>query len=344
MGRIFSILFGWNDTHSKRKQKHVICAMGVLAILLVLVLDSGLQHATVETRAKVAESGNLIFNREDIRKVIIIPPEKKKDWKQVQPENSELVKDTLVGIASESCEETDSQSYLQLVKQENAAYQMLQEQKTTNYPFIFAFGENEENITTWTQRMRFSIVSSGATTGNAVQGETDLTTEEEISSGVEQQNVEAMMAQDIEKNAKIQKSVKKKKKRTISLSKKDKDVLLRIVEAEATGEDIKGRMLVANVVLNRVKCKTEFPDNVTDVVFEYSNGVYQFSPIEDGRYWSVEISDKTRTAVERVLCGEDASKGALYFMAREYAQSDNVEWFDSSLTWLFRHGTHEFFK
>lgn len=130
----------------------------------------------------------------------------------------------------------------------------------------------------------------------------------------------------------------------ISLSKQDRSVLLRIVEAEATGEDVKGRMLVANVVLNRVNCTTEFPDNVTDVVFDTTGGVYQFSPVEDGRYWSVEISDQTKEAVHRVLCGEDESQGALYFMARQYADADNVVWFDSSLTYLFAYGEHEFFR
>lgn len=130
----------------------------------------------------------------------------------------------------------------------------------------------------------------------------------------------------------------------ISLSKQDRAVLLRIVEAEATDEDVKGRMLVANVVLNRVNCTTEFPDNVTDVVFDTTGGVYQFSPIEDGRYWSVEISDKTEEAVHRVLCGEDESQGALYFMARKYADADNVVWFDSSLSYLFAYGQHEFFR
>lgn len=130
----------------------------------------------------------------------------------------------------------------------------------------------------------------------------------------------------------------------ISLSEQDRSVLLRIVEAEATDEDVKGRMLVANVVLNRVNCTTEFPDNVTDVVFDTTGGVYQFSPIEDGRYWSVEISDKTKEAVHRVLCGQDESHGALYFMARQYADADNVVWFDSSLKYLFAYGQHEFFR
>ena len=43
--------------------------------------------------------------------------------------------------------------------------------------------------------------------------------------------------------------------------------MLRIVEAEAGTEDIKGRVLVANVIMNRVQ-NEEFPDNVTEVVWE----------------------------------------------------------------------------
>lgn len=157
---------------------------------------------------------------------------------------------------------------------------------------------------------------------------------------MEEQNADALQIQE-------QKAINESEKgngEVISLSKQDRSVLLRIVEAEATGEDVKGRMLVANVVLNRVNCTTEFPDNITDVVFDTVGGVYQFSPVKDGRYWSVGISDKTREAVHRVLCGEDESQGALYFMARQYADADNVVWFDSSLTYLFAYGEHEFFR
>lgn len=162
---------------------------------------------------------------------------------------------------------------------------------------------------------------------------------------IQQQNVEIMEQQKVENKVRTKKKtaiVPNKEK--ISLTNKEKDILLRIVEAEAGGEDLRGRMLVANVVLNRVNCETEFPDNVEQVVFDCSNGVYQFSPILDGRYWEVEISEQTREAVSRVLAGEDSSQGALYFMARKYADRDNVKWFDDSLTWLFGHGCHEFFK
>jgi len=126
------------------------------------------------------------------------------------------------------------------------------------------------------------------------------------------------------------------------LSQNDLEVLLRIVEAEAGGEDEEGKLLVANVVLNRVASE-DFPDTVTEVVFQRDNGVTQFSPVRNGRYWRVKISEETISAVERALEGEDISQGALYFAARKYADSDKMRWFDEKLRYLFAHGGHEFF-
>ena len=148
-----------------------------------------------------------------------------------------------------------------------------------------------------------------------------------------------------EKKAKAAASKKKKEETVpvISLGANQKEVLLRIVEAEATGEDIKGKMLVANVILNRVK-SSQFPDTVKEVVFQKNGRTTQFSPIADGRYWSVSISKSTREAVERVLNGEDESQGALYFSARSKAKKSNMNWFDNNLTWLFKYGGHEFYK
>lgn len=129
---------------------------------------------------------------------------------------------------------------------------------------------------------------------------------------------------------------------TISLTPQDYENLLRIVEAEAGGEDEIGKILVANVVLNRVDCES-FPDSVTEVVFQKSNGVSQFSPVSNGRFYSVKVSAATIEAVNKALAGEDYSQGALYFAARKYADSKNMQWFDESLTFLFEHGGHEFF-
>lgn len=128
-----------------------------------------------------------------------------------------------------------------------------------------------------------------------------------------------------------------------TLSDADMEALLRIVEAEAGCEDEEGKLLVANVVLNRVSDEA-FPDTVYDVVFQQENGVTQFSPIADGRYYTVVVSEETVRAVGRALVGEDISDGALYFAARKYADSGKMKWFDENLTRLFAHGGHEFFK
>lgn len=125
----------------------------------------------------------------------------------------------------------------------------------------------------------------------------------------------------------------------IELSESEITILQRIVEAEATGEDIYGRMLVANVVLNRMH-DDEFPDSIEGVVFQKG----QFSPISDGRYYTVTITKKTKEAVKRVLSGEDYSEGALYFFARSKTSTKKARWFDNSLQRLFKYGGHEFYK
>ncbi len=127
------------------------------------------------------------------------------------------------------------------------------------------------------------------------------------------------------------------------LGQEDYDILLRIVEAEAGTEDEDGKLLVANVVLNRV-ASDKFPDTVQKVVLQKNERVTQFSPVASGRIWKVEISQETYAAVDRALEGEDISQGALYFASRRYAKSSSMRWFDRCLTFLFAHGGHEFFR
>ncbi len=133
-----------------------------------------------------------------------------------------------------------------------------------------------------------------------------------------------------------------KLKRVYDLSEADYAALTHLVEAEASGEDLKGKMLVANVVLNRTKDKA-FPDTVEEVVYQKKGKKAQFSPVATGKIHQVTVSQETIEAVERVLCGEDESQGALYFAARKHASAENMRWFDTHLTHLFTHDGHEFF-
>ncbi len=125
----------------------------------------------------------------------------------------------------------------------------------------------------------------------------------------------------------------------VSYTPEDLTVLQRIVQAEAGGCDMKGRILVANVVINRVLNKS-FPASITGVVYQKS----QFSPVIDGSINRCKVTKATVEAVDRALAGEDYSQGALYFMNRKLSQNGNVRWFDGSLHYLFEHGGHEFFK
>lgn len=64
------------------------------------------------------------------------------------------------------------------------------------------------------------------------------------------------------------------------------------VEAEAGNQDIKGKRLVADVILNRVDSE-RFPDNIVDVITQK----YQFSTYWDGAMDRAKPSDETNEAV-----------------------------------------------
>ena len=125
---------------------------------------------------------------------------------------------------------------------------------------------------------------------------------------------------------------------SFSLEDQEYQVLLKIVEAEAGCEDTEGRMLVANVVMNRVR-NGYFPNTVTEVVYQRQDGTEQFSPVSDGRIDTVNVSQGTIDAVARVMNGEDISQGALFFRSVRSRSG----WFDQKLSRVLEHGNHIFY-
>ncbi len=67
-----------------------------------------------------------------------------------------------------------------------------------------------------------------------------------------------------------------------SISEKEKDLMARLVTAEAGGESYKGKVAVAKVILNRVNAKG-FPNTITGVIYEPIKYGYAFTPVTDGR-------------------------------------------------------------
>lgn len=127
---------------------------------------------------------------------------------------------------------------------------------------------------------------------------------------------------------------------SFSLTEEELSILERIVEAEATGGSIDSKIHVVHVILNR--CLSDgFPDDVKSVVFEKK----QFSPISDGRYYTVEVTDSTREAIQMALTMDDTVDGALYFaLLKDVKNAKTRSWFDT-LEFVFKDDLgHSFFR
>ncbi|UOE93173.1 cell wall hydrolase [Alkalihalobacillus sp. LMS39] len=96
-----------------------------------------------------------------------------------------------------------------------------------------------------------------------------------------------------------------------SLSATDRDLLARLVRAEAEGEIYAGKVAVATVVLNRVDNRN-FPNTVRGVIYEVSHGHHAFTPVQNGRINRASDAE-SRRAVNEALAFRGQGAGSLYF-------------------------------
>ena len=85
----------------------------------------------------------------------------------------------------------------------------------------------------------------------------------------------------------------------------DVQLLARITHAEAEGKP-GGKTAVAATVLNRVK-NENYPDSIAGVVYQRVNGIYQYSPVADGRI-NLQPGQESKRAAYLALAGEDPTK------------------------------------
>ena len=141
------------------------------------------------------------------------------------------------------------------------------------------------------------------------------------------------------KATKSEAKVKAVKQKTTKwkLTNKEKKLLARIAMTEAQGEGVKGKALVINVVLNRVK-SSEFPDNIHDVIYQKN----QFEPTTQSKWYDLNPDAECYKALRWVLEEDwDQSKGALYF---EATSNGSDTWHTRNLTYLFTYKGHNFYK
>lgn len=106
-------------------------------------------------------------------------------------------------------------------------------------------------------------------------------------------------------------SISSSGKAVISYTQAELDLLARLVTAEAESEPYAAQVGVAAVVVNRVKSNI-FPDTISTVIYQKSDGFYQFTPVENG-WINKPATQQARNAALEALNGRDPSNGALYY-------------------------------
>ncbi|WP_034743573.1 cell wall hydrolase [Halalkalibacter wakoensis] len=123
-----------------------------------------------------------------------------------------------------------------------------------------------------------------------------------------------------------------------TISAAERDLLARLVRAEAEGEPYAGKVAVATVVLNRVAHR-DFPNTVRGVINEVSHGHYAFSPVQNGRINRAADSESIR-AVNEALAFRGQGSGSLFFYNPTIATNHWI----ATRTETVRIGNHVFAK
>jgi N-acetylmuramoyl-L-alanine amidase len=145
------------------------------------------------------------------------------------------------------------------------------------------------------------------------------------------------MAQPTE--PKVETPVEKHETPAVSISGEEKELLARLVEAEAKGEPYEGKVAVATVVLNRVESPQFPPNTVTEVINEVVGHAYAFTPVQNGAINNLASAESTQ-AVEEALKREDTLNDSIFFYNPKIATD---QWIRSRQT-VETIGNHVFAK
>lgn len=113
--------------------------------------------------------------------------------------------------------------------------------------------------------------------------------------------------------------------------------LSRIINAEASGESLRGKIAVGNVVINRRASKS-YPNTIYGVIFDRKNGT-QFSPVAIGTIYKTPNADSV-IAAKICLEGYTVSDSILFFMNPRIATNN---WISKNRPFAFRIGNHNFY-
>ncbi|MTI66374.1 MAG: hypothetical protein FH753_07210 [Firmicutes bacterium] len=127
--------------------------------------------------------------------------------------------------------------------------------------------------------------------------------------------------------------------RTSRSSSNDLYWLSRIINAESEGEPYKGKLAVGNVIINRVN-SNDFPNTIKGVIFEYFNGIPQFSPVEEGTIYNTPSKESIQAAKDALNYKRPVGDATYFFNPKKASAT----WIVNNKTYLTRIGDHVFYK
>ena len=122
----------------------------------------------------------------------------------------------------------------------------------------------------------------------------------------------------------------------VKYNSKERELLARIMRAEAVGEGNLGMLMVGNVVINRVlaNCLTfKNVTTITDVLYQAN----QFSGVDSPLFFSNPTTSELNLA-DRILRGEYyyPATNALWFYAPSTNESCKITWYDQDLAGRYK--------
>ena len=128
----------------------------------------------------------------------------------------------------------------------------------------------------------------------------------------------------------IYKKSQKSEQQAAGITVDERHLLACLVYAEAGNQDLNGKRLVVDTVLNRVDSDT-FPDTVTDVIFQKNQFTTTFDGTLERAYRNV--TDECYEAVDIEISGKRLDDKVMYFTAGGYGKYG---------TRAYKHGDHYF--
>jgi len=115
--------------------------------------------------------------------------------------------------------------------------------------------------------------------------------------------------------------------------------LARIIHAEAQGEPYLGQVAVGSVIMNRV-ASPDFPNTIYNVIFQYTYGIPQFSPVADGTIYNTPSASCLKAAEEAYWGSKPVGSALFFFNPRKSSGS----WIVKNKQYVTAIGNHVFYK